>query len=247
MPLIVAHRGASADAPENTIAAVRLAWEQGADAVEVDVHLTSDGRIVCIHDESTKRTTGEDLLVRQSRWEHLAVLDAGSWKGRAFAGERIPLLDEVLDALPADRALFVEIKADRAIVGPLGKLLADHPAAARTTIISFDVDVLEAMGRVLPQVPRVWILDAERESRLGSWIAVEPRVAAQARAWGFAGIDMRHEGVSVELVEACRSEGVALHVWTVDDEARARRLAAMGVASLTTNRPGALRIALAGE
>lgn len=247
MPLIVAHRGASADAPENTMAAVRLAWEQGADAVEVDVHLTADGRIVCIHDETTKRTTGEDLVVRQSTWERLSQLDAGRWKGRAFEGERIPLLDEVLDALPAEKGLLVEIKADRAIVGPLTELLSGHPAAERTTLISFDVDALDAMGRALPQVPRVWILDAERESRFGPWIPVEPRVAAQARAWGFAGIDVRHEGASAELAEACRVEGIELHVWTVDDGARARRLAAMGVASLTTNRPGALRTALAGE
>ena len=84
------------------LASVRRAWEKGADAAEVDVYLTKDNRIVVIHDDSTKRTTGVDLKVRETTSEELRKLDAGGWKGEEFAGEKIPFLEEVLATVPED-------------------------------------------------------------------------------------------------------------------------------------------------
>ena len=97
---IIAHRGASHDAPENTLAAVRLGWKRNADAVEVDVYLSKDGKIVVIHDENTKRTTGHDGLVHKMTWAQLRQLDAGSWKNKKFKGEPIPLLSHLLETIP---------------------------------------------------------------------------------------------------------------------------------------------------
>ena len=107
---IIAHRGASHLAPENTLASVNLAWELGADAVEVDVHLTGDGRIVAIHDTTTGRTGGTQLEVAQTYSRHLRRLDVGRHKNHDFAGEPIPFLGEVLDTIPPGRHLFIEIK-----------------------------------------------------------------------------------------------------------------------------------------
>src|SRR5262245_12146520 len=107
-PRIVAHRGSSHDAPENTLAAFRRAWELGVECVELDVHVTSDGQAVVIHDESTKRTAGRDRPVAAQTLAEIKQLDAGRWKGPAHAGERIPTLGEVLTTMPSGRTLFVE-------------------------------------------------------------------------------------------------------------------------------------------
>src|SRR5689334_354029 len=108
--LVVAHRGASHEAPENTLAAFRLAWEQGADAIEGDFYLTRDREIVCIHDDNTKRTSGEDLSVAASTLAQLRRLDVGRWKDPKWKGERIPTLTEVLATIPAGKRIFIEIK-----------------------------------------------------------------------------------------------------------------------------------------
>ena len=109
-PFIVAHRGASGDSPENTLRAFRLAWKQGADAIEGDFHLTNDGRIVCFHDRNTSKLTGENYTISQTTLAELQSLDAGSWKGREFAGTRIPTIEEVFHCIPPGKQIFIEIK-----------------------------------------------------------------------------------------------------------------------------------------
>src|SRR5262249_52335116 len=108
---IIAHRGASLDAPENTLASARLGWEQGADAVEVDVRQSRDGHIVVIHDAHTRRTARVRKRVRAHSLAELRALDVGRWKHRHFAGERIPTLNEVIETVPPGKRLFVEIKS----------------------------------------------------------------------------------------------------------------------------------------
>jgi len=101
---IVAHRGASFDAPENTVAAIKLAWEQKADASEFDVYLSKDGKIVVIHDATTKRTAGDDMKVALTNLDELRKLDVGKWKNAKFAGEKIPTLEEMLATVPSGKA-----------------------------------------------------------------------------------------------------------------------------------------------
>ena len=112
-PLVVAHRGSSAVAPENTLAAFRQALEDGADAVELDVRLTSDGEVVVIHDSQLRRTTDGRGPVRSHTWKELQLLSAGSWFDRKFAGEKIPSLEEVLAVIGSRAGVNIEIKADR--------------------------------------------------------------------------------------------------------------------------------------
>src|SRR3954451_4899727 len=113
IPLLIAHRGESQLAPENTLAAFQLAWSSNDDAIEMDVHLTSDGRVVVCHDDDTVRTTGgrAKCVIRDSTADELRTLDVGSWKDPRYAGERIPLLAEVLSTMPAGKRAFVELKA----------------------------------------------------------------------------------------------------------------------------------------
>jgi len=107
---IIAHRGASHDAPENTLAAVRLAWQQEADAVEVDVQLSKDGKLVVIHDDNTKRSGGFARKVGAQTLDELRRLDVGRWKGKMWSGEKIPTLAAVLATVPDCKRLFVEFK-----------------------------------------------------------------------------------------------------------------------------------------
>ena len=117
---LVAHRGTSHEAPENTVAAFRLAWEQGADAIEGDFYLSKDQQIVCIHDETTKRTSGEDRVVSECTLDELRRLDVGKWKHPRFEGERISTLAEVLRTVPDGKQIFIEIKCGPEIVPFLG-------------------------------------------------------------------------------------------------------------------------------
>ena len=107
---IIAHRGASHDAPENTLAAIRLAWQQEADAVEVDVQLSKDGKLVVIHDDNTKRSGRFARKVNAQTLDELRKLDVGRWKGKRWAGEKIPTLAAVLATVPDGKRLFVEFK-----------------------------------------------------------------------------------------------------------------------------------------
>jgi len=117
---IVGHRGASYDAPENTLPSVRLGFEQGADAVEVDVFATSDGRIVAIHDADTERVAGVKLDVAKSTLAELKQLDVGAWKGERWVGTRIPTLEEVLELVPEGRRLLIEVKCEKRALSDFG-------------------------------------------------------------------------------------------------------------------------------
>ena len=119
MVRIIGHRGASDDAPENTISSIKEAFRQGADGVEVDVRITKDGKVICIHDKNTLRTTGLSLDINEAKYDELQELDAGSWKSSAWLNEPIPLLDEALEEVPADKEIFIEVKTGLEIIDPL--------------------------------------------------------------------------------------------------------------------------------
>ena len=135
---IIAHRGASHLAPENTMASVMLGWEKGAD-VEVDVYLTKDNRIVAIHDETTKRTAGVELKVAEMTSQELRKLDVGSFKSEEFAGEPIPFLADIVETIPPGRKLYIEIKCGQEILPFLQQLLAESGKMSQVVIIGFDL------------------------------------------------------------------------------------------------------------
>jgi glycerophosphoryl diester phosphodiesterase len=109
--LIIAHRGASHDAPENTLSAFKLSIEQDADGFEADFFLTSDEQIVCFHDKDTERICGKKLLVTQTPLAELQSLDVGRWKGPQWKGEKMPTMADVLAAVPAGKMIFIELKS----------------------------------------------------------------------------------------------------------------------------------------
>ncbi len=247
LPAIVAHRGASHDAPENTLAAFRLGFARGADAAECDVHLTADGRIVALHDADTARTAGgAKRLVAESRLAALRALDVGGWKAERFAGERIPLLSEILEALPAGKRLLIEVKCGPEILERLQRVLAASGKRDQVVIISFSLAVVRGAKKRLAAVPAYWLRDAVDDGR-GGQRPFAADLVERTRSAGLDGLGLHHGGVRPELVAAAHRAGLQVYAWTVNDAAEARRLQRAGVDGLITDRPGWLRRRLASE
>ncbi len=232
---VIAHRGASHLAPENTLAAVDLAWRQGADAVEVDVHLTPDGRIVVIHDETTERTAGTSLEVAATHSARLRRLDVGRHKHPRFAGERIPFLEEVLGTVPLGRQLFVEIKCGPAILPPLAETIAHSGRRSQIVLLGFDLDTMKAAKEMMPQIPACWLCDKR------VFVSYGRSLVERAKACGLDGLDVHWSGVTRRFARAVKAAGLRLYVWTVDDPIQAHRLQALDADGITTNCPHRLR------
>ncbi len=236
---LIAHRGASYDAPENTLAAVRLAWEQKSDGVEIDVHLTRNGYLAVIHDPDTKRTTGVPGSVATHTLESLKQLDAGKWKAPAFAGQTIPTLGEVLTASKDIGPVFIELKGGPELIPKLVACLKRTEAPA--VIIGFDFDTVTAAKKHLPTTKVFWLVDYKNEP----WWRPKPKLAAivsKARKAGLDGLNLsRKWPLTRKDVAQIHSAGLEVWVWTVDDPDEVRRLRDAGVNGLTTNRPGWMR------
>jgi len=236
---IIAHRGASYDAPENTMASVLLGWEQRAN-VEVDVYLSKDNRIVVIHDASTKRTAGVDLKVKETDARQLCELDVGSFKSEKFAGQRIPLLADVLKTIPPTGQLYVEIKSGKEILPFLLPILVESGKMSQIVIIGFDLETV-ATAKELFDVPTYWLRGTKKVEETEEWIPHDPNMIEQAKARGLDGLDVDHNGVTEEFARAVKASGLKFYVWTVDDPEEASRLVKLGVDGITTNRPDWLR------
>ena len=246
-PLIIGHRGASRDAPENTLESFRLAWDQGADGIEADFRLTADGRIICMHDETTARTTGVTLKIAAATCAELRHLDAGSWKAPKWSRAIIPTLDEVLAALPGGSWFFIEIKSGAEIIAPLKKVLRDSGVSPeRIRILGFSADLITDIKRQLPDWHACWLCDYRHTTAHDLWRPSREQILDMLQRTGADGLASADSPfLDSELAEALQKRGSELHVWTVDRPTAARRFSALGADSIMTNRPGWLRNALA--
>ncbi|MGD9930561.1 MAG: glycerophosphodiester phosphodiesterase [Mangrovibacterium sp.] len=228
----IAHRGASYLAPENTVASAILAWELGADAVEIDVHLSKDGRVMVCHDKNTKRTTGVDLKISATAADELRKLDVGSWKGSQFASEKLPVVEEILETVPAGKKLVIEIKCGSNILPALKKAVDESGKANQVVFISFGWKTIRDTKKAFPQNDCYWLS--------GSSHGLE-RKMKQAAAVGLDGVNLQHHLLDEKVVNDATRLGLGLLTWTVDDPQEARRLIALGVKGITTNRPAWLK------
>jgi len=237
----IAHRGASFTAPENTLAAVDLAWQIGADAVEVDIHLTKDNKIVIIHDNTTERTTDANLEVKETDSTQLRALDAGSWRSPEYAGEKIPFLSDVLASLPAGRRLFIEVKCGREVIPFLKDVIAVTGKSSQLVIICFDLETISQCKAQIPDVPCYWLVGTRKNDSGDGVLPHDLSLVKIASDKGLDGLDVHFEGVTKDFVTETRSYGQKLYVWTVNDVPEAMRLEALGVSGITTDRPGHLK------
>jgi glycerophosphoryl diester phosphodiesterase len=216
---VVAHRGASAQAPENTLAALRLAWEIGAESAEIDVRVSKDGQVVLMHDADTRRTGGRAAPVANQTLEELRALDVGSWKDPTYKGERIPTLAEAIDATPPGRMLFVEIKtsaADAEVIANAIRAAAPEKRGAVVALQAYDPEALAAVGDRLTGVETYWTVDppqtADRQV-----LPYAPDLALAAAERRFTGVAVHHAGVDAAFEDAVRKAGLVLDVWTVNE------------------------------
>jgi len=242
-PLIVAHRGASHDAPENTLPAFELAWKQGADAIEGDFLLTKDNRIVCIHDGSTKRLADRNLVVRGSTLKELRELDVGSHKNVSWEGTRIPTIAEVFATIPDGKKIFVEVKCGKEIIPYLVKEIGKSELKTeQVVLICFKQEVVKAFKQALPMNKAYW-LSSFKKDKEGAWKPSLETVLATLKATKADGLDS-HKDIPAAAARKIMKEGYEWHAWTVNDVATAKKLKSLGIHSITTDRPELIKSSL---
>ena len=242
--MIIAHRGASYDAPENTIAAYKLAIEQGADGFEGDFWVTANGQILDLHDKDTKRVGGKKLAVTSAPFKQLRALDVGTWKAPKWHAERIPTLEEVFDVVPAGKKFFIELKSGPEIAGPLAKAIAaSRVPPDQMVIISFHADAIAACKKEMPHIKMLW-LSGMKKKKDGTPPPTVDEVVATVKRIHADGINVEAvpEYFDAKFIDQLKEKGVTeFSVWTVDDPKVAKFYADLGARAITTNRPGWLR------
>ena len=248
---LVAHRGESYDAPENTLDAYKLAWDRGVPAAELDVHLTKDGKLILSHDADTKRTAGTKLVVKEHTADELRKLDVGAWKHPKFAGERMPLLDEVLPAVPAGRRMFIEVKVGPEAIPELARCVErSGKSPEQLPIISFNLDTCREAKKALPKHKVYFLSSFKQDKQTKKWGPTVEELIAKAKEANLDGLDVQSKEptvVDAAFAKAVRDAKLALLVWTVDDPALAKKMVDLGVDGITTNRGQWMAEQLAGK
>ena len=228
--MVIAHRGASSYAPENTLAAFDLALEMGVRHIELDVDFTSDGHIVVIHDDTVDRTTNGSGPVTSHTLAALRALDAGSWFGDKFTGERIPTFHEVLERYKGRVHLHTEIKGlSPSLSQRTADLIRTHGMEEQVSITSFQNVRLEDMRAYAPELPTGWLV-----------VEVSEAIIAQARAMGVTQLCPRANTVTPELVRRLHAEGFVARVWGVTTEDLMQQVVQAGADGMTINFPDKL-------
>lgn len=231
-PVIIAHRGDSAHAPENTLAAFRTAAEHGADAIEFDVKLSADGQVIVIHDQTVDRTTNGHGDVRALKLAALRELDAGAYFGQCFTGERIPTLEELFETVSQQLHLNIELTNYATpgddLVSKVAELVTKHGMQRRVLFSSFFPRNLRRARALLPEVPGGLLAWA-------GWLGFPARRFGWKK--GYLALHPHLSSVSAELVNRLHSAGKRIHVWTVNTDADMKHLVGLGVDGIFTDDP----------
>jgi len=230
--LLIAHRGASGHAPENTLAAFRKAVSLGVGFIETDLQLTRDARFVAIHDDTVDRTTNGHGAVHDLTLEAIRKLDAGSWFGSEYAGERIPTLEEILEfSKKNDVVFYLELKpggswgGEHALIGAL----RESAEIARTVVISFDGAILEAVRKIEPTLMTGLLYDGHLANPLDKAVEIGARQIA-----------VRGDLVTPNFLQEARKRDLQVVCWTVNSPAHMRILASAGVDGIMSDYPDRL-------
>ncbi len=242
-PRIIAHRGASGYAPENTIAAFDKAIELGADMIELDVHLTKDRVVVVLHDETLDRTTNKTGLVKSYNWDEIKDTDAGSWKGEEFKDEKLPTLDEAIKHINSKAKLLIEIKDGGDFYPGLEKAVWEvvkaNDAQSWCEVQSFSQDAVEIFNSLNTGLPlyklvvgNIPVLPLHIDNGLKSGSAL--------RYKEYTGVNPNKKFAKKRIVRKIHNRGQKIFVWTVNKEEDMKHLADIGVDGIITNYPDRL-------
>ncbi len=240
-PLIIAHRGESAEAPENTLAAINLAWQNGTDGIEIDIQLTKDNKIVVFHDKNTRRTCGVNGPVRFLKLDELKNLNAGFHKGLRWQ-EQIPTLREVLQTVPKKKSIFIELKSGRKIIPALKEILQNTSLEfEQIKIIGFNLKTMSEAKKELPKFEVFWTRRIGQEKiffNKKGW----NKIIEKAKQNNFEGLTFSYsKKLRVEIVKSIKAENLKIFVWTVNNLKKAVRLADLNIDGIMTDKAGWLK------
>jgi glycerophosphoryl diester phosphodiesterase len=241
--LIIGHRGASAVAPENTMAAFREALAVGADGIEFDVRLTRDGVPVVIHDSTLRRTGGLPRRVAELTWDEISKVDVGSWFGKSFANETVPSLAELFRLFQSNNStLYLEMKSDavadqRPLAEACVRAIEEHSLQERVVVECFQLPAIKILKEFNPEIKTVALFEP---SFTNPSVLSDQRIINQAIEVGAAALALHHRLARKSLVEKAKAAGLHVAVWTVDDPAWIDRAQAIGIDALITNDPEAM-------
>ena len=245
---LIAHRGESEDAPENTLPAYKLAVDRGF-GFECDVYLSKDGRVFTFHDGTLTRTTAGANTNRcgDVTWDELSALDVGGWgkwKGSAFAGTRPALLEEVLELARDGRRIYIEVKTGPEIVPHIKKVFAAQSRATPGNVlfISFNEATCKALKRDMPEYKVYLLMCARKRKGVSTCFVTAEDAVAALRETESDGLDFQYDPAvaTAEFVKAVRDAGFEFHVWTIDRLDAAMEAFGRGAMTVTTNRAGKL-------
>ncbi len=226
----IAHRGASAYAPENTFAAFDLALQMGATHIELDLHAAADGPSVVIHDKTLERTTSGTGPVDQRSLAELKTLDAGSWYDLRFADERIPAFTEVLDRYTGRAHLHTEIKSEKiGFCQQIADEIRNYGAEKHVTITAFECAYLDEVRRYAPELSTGWLVRKITED-----------ILAKAKQMGIAQMCPKASTITAEIVRLLHNEGFTVRAWGVPSEELMRAVVRSGADGMTVNFPDKL-------
>ncbi|TVY09726.1 glycerophosphodiester phosphodiesterase [Paenibacillus cremeus] len=237
-PLIIAHRGAAGEAPENTLAAFQLAVEQGCHAIELDVHLSKDGEVIVCHDATVNRTTDGIGTIHDMTVEQLKTLDAGRWFDEKYEGERLPLLSEVFDLVPRHIMINVEIKGsyNRQLEPALIRLMQEYNRVDTVVISSFDHKSLLFAKLIEPMAKIGLLYDVN---------AVRHAALADLLGTNVYSLHPNFKRIDKAEVQDAISQGLQVYPYTLNDEKRMKQAIEYGVSGIITDFPARLRALLA--
>jgi len=244
--LTIAHRGASFDAPENTLAAVRLAWDRFADAVEVDVQLSRDLHIVVIHDYNTWRTARKLRRVKKQTLKQLKKLDAGKFKGRYWINERIPTLVEVIETVPPDKIIFIEIKCGIAVIPELKRILQQSRLQTQQVkLIGFDLKTMAVIKQNFPNHDVIWVNELQWDKKENRMKPDVNEMVQRLQQFHLDGLSIWPSSViDAHFMATINAANVKLFAWTINDPVEADRLRSLGIDGITTDRPRWIKMKL---
>lgn len=240
---LIAHRGESIDAPENTLPAYRMAVERGF-GFECDIYLSRDGRVFTFHDRDLKRTTAGANTNRCAdvSWSEISKLDVGGWgkwKGSKFEGTRPALLEEVLELARNGRQIYIELKTGPEIVPHVKSIFAAQRNATpkNTLFISFNKASCRAIKDAMPDFKVYWLTSCRHKDLPDKPPVTAAEIIAALRDTGADGVDCRYERdvVTADMIKAVRSAGYEFHVWTLDKLDDTLEAFRRGAQTVTTN------------
>lgn len=230
----IAHRGASYYAPENSLAAIRLAAELGADGAECDIQLTRDNQIVLWHDGNTERLTGQKLEISKTNWSDLKNLSIrlSATNSPCFKGQTMPLLKDVLKTITNGQMLVIEIKCGKEIFPELQKVIRKYWNGGNLVFISFGFETISMAKSLFPQIPCYYLTGSKDE--------LLKRIP-EIKKNNLDGVDLLSKIIDQQVVDELQKAKIEIWCWTVDAPVEANRMKELGVNVITTNRPTWLR------